>query len=245
MFDVDGEIRRWRERQERETSLSPRELDELEDHLRARVDLEMELNRCWRLSARLQSRGAIWVNRLRYPGNSRKRVGRAGGVGSLPAGRCTARPGFCRSSMRRFSESSEGTRCWNGPGGVTGALLVFFSNLAMVATALVLWRARLCANRWLWRSVGAVGVSSLVWHAGGLGLRLDPERRPELAGPSRTRGGLLDLDRLVHLRGGRVADACEGRGAGSGESGGRIRQRLQPRGRTARCNRRDSGDHSG
>ena len=44
MFDLDIEVRRWRERQESESSLSPRELDELEDHLRARVDLELELN---------------------------------------------------------------------------------------------------------------------------------------------------------------------------------------------------------
>jgi hypothetical protein len=44
MFDLDGEIRRWRERQERDTSLSPRELDELEDHLRAWTRLELEVN---------------------------------------------------------------------------------------------------------------------------------------------------------------------------------------------------------
>ncbi|MYI07300.1 MAG: hypothetical protein F4059_08315, partial [Gemmatimonadetes bacterium] len=44
MFDLDGRVRQWRERQERTSALSPRELDELEDHLRARVDLEMELN---------------------------------------------------------------------------------------------------------------------------------------------------------------------------------------------------------
>ena len=44
MFDLDTEVRRWRERQERKSSLSPRELDELEDHLRARVDLELEIN---------------------------------------------------------------------------------------------------------------------------------------------------------------------------------------------------------
>ena len=44
MFDLDASVRRWRERQRRETSLSPRELDELEDHLRAHVDLELELN---------------------------------------------------------------------------------------------------------------------------------------------------------------------------------------------------------
>lgn len=43
MFDLDAEVRRWRERQERMSSLAAAELDELEDHLRARVDLELEL----------------------------------------------------------------------------------------------------------------------------------------------------------------------------------------------------------
>ena len=44
MFDLDTEVRRWREHAEGKSSLSPREVDELEDHLRARVDLELELN---------------------------------------------------------------------------------------------------------------------------------------------------------------------------------------------------------
>lgn len=44
MSDLDTRIREWRRLQERETSLSPRELDELEDHVRAHADLEMELN---------------------------------------------------------------------------------------------------------------------------------------------------------------------------------------------------------
>ncbi len=43
-FDLDARIRDWRQRRERETSLSSRELDELEDHLRARAALESELN---------------------------------------------------------------------------------------------------------------------------------------------------------------------------------------------------------
>ena len=41
--DLDARVERWRRRQERASSLSPRELDELEDHLRARVNLELEL----------------------------------------------------------------------------------------------------------------------------------------------------------------------------------------------------------
>lgn len=44
MFELEKALARWRGRQERESSLSARELDELEDHLRARVDLELELN---------------------------------------------------------------------------------------------------------------------------------------------------------------------------------------------------------
>jgi len=44
MFDLEKAVLGWRERQEREASLAPRELDELEDHLRARFDLELELN---------------------------------------------------------------------------------------------------------------------------------------------------------------------------------------------------------
>ncbi len=44
MFDLDAEVRRWRKHAERKSSLSPREVDELEDHLRARVELELELN---------------------------------------------------------------------------------------------------------------------------------------------------------------------------------------------------------
>lgn len=43
MSDLDSQVRRWRRSQERRSSLSSRELDELEDHLRAHVDLEMEL----------------------------------------------------------------------------------------------------------------------------------------------------------------------------------------------------------
>jgi len=43
-FDLDARIAHWRQRQERTSSLSPRQLDELEDHLRAHIDLELELN---------------------------------------------------------------------------------------------------------------------------------------------------------------------------------------------------------
>ncbi len=41
-FDLEARVGRWRARHERISSLSPRELDELEDHLRARVALLVE-----------------------------------------------------------------------------------------------------------------------------------------------------------------------------------------------------------
>ena len=44
MFEFETEVRRWRRALDRRSSLAPRELDELEDHLRARVDLELELD---------------------------------------------------------------------------------------------------------------------------------------------------------------------------------------------------------
>ena len=44
MFDLDTAVQDWRQRMERQSSLSTREVDELEDHLRARVDLELELD---------------------------------------------------------------------------------------------------------------------------------------------------------------------------------------------------------
>lgn len=44
MFDLEKALLGWRESQEREASLAPCELDELEDHLRARFDLELELD---------------------------------------------------------------------------------------------------------------------------------------------------------------------------------------------------------
>ena len=44
MFDLDTEVRRWRKHAERKSSLSPRKVDELQDHLRARIDLELELD---------------------------------------------------------------------------------------------------------------------------------------------------------------------------------------------------------
>ena len=44
MFNLENAVQRWREELECRSSLSSREVDELEDHLRARFDLEMDLD---------------------------------------------------------------------------------------------------------------------------------------------------------------------------------------------------------
>lgn len=44
MSDFERALSEWRSQEARKSSLSPCELDELEDHLRARVDLELELD---------------------------------------------------------------------------------------------------------------------------------------------------------------------------------------------------------
>ncbi|MYG76409.1 MAG: hypothetical protein F4198_12605 [Acidobacteria bacterium] len=45
MFDLEAAFRDWRTHMEHGTGLSPREVDELEDHLRSHVDLELELDK--------------------------------------------------------------------------------------------------------------------------------------------------------------------------------------------------------
>ncbi len=44
MHDMERAILRWRRRLERRSGLTAREVDELEDHLRARLEVELELN---------------------------------------------------------------------------------------------------------------------------------------------------------------------------------------------------------
>ena len=168
MFDLDAGIRRWRERQERETSLSLRELDELEDHLRVRVQLERELDPVLPPARAF----AIALRNLGEPVALSKEFAKAG----RPRWRQWLLTGWAMYGASWFLPvidapffgTIRGYETLEWAGGVTGALLFFCSNLAMAATALVLWRARLSANRWVWRSVGAVGVSALVWMGGGL-----------------------------------------------------------------------------
>ena len=78
-FDLDARVARWRRWQERTSSLSPRELDELEDHLRAYVDLELELNatlgpaRAFRVACREIGPGPVLSKEFAKVGKARWR----------------------------------------------------------------------------------------------------------------------------------------------------------------------------
>ncbi len=162
MSDLDTRILGWREQQEHETSLSRRELDELEDHLRARVDLEMELNPV----LAPEQAFAIARRNLGEPVALSKEFAKAG----RPRWRRWLLTGWAMYGASWFLpvvdspvygtfQGYEVQLAWAG--GAPGALLLF-SNLAMLLTVPVLWRARFCAKRWFWRSVGAVGAAWIV-----------------------------------------------------------------------------------
>lgn len=168
MFELDTEVREWRTRLERGSSLSARELDELEDHLRARADLELELN------AGLAPARAFAIARegLGQPKAISKEFARAGHprwrrlllagwalyavsfllpvlAASGPAADYFTARGY-ELFVRIFQEGELGP-----------PLVALLSNLPMLMTLPALWRL----PRWraLWGLVGTVGLASLAF----------------------------------------------------------------------------------
>ncbi len=161
MFDLDAEVRYWRKRQERRSSLSPRELDELEDHLRARVDLELEFNgtlapaQAFATARRELGKPVVLSQEFAKAGKPRWRrwlvAGWAMYVGTVFLPIATAFGGTVygyevfRDMILDIGEE------WS---------LTMF-NVPMVITVAALWGARLSCNRWLRRVLGIVGTCSL------------------------------------------------------------------------------------
>lgn len=168
MFDMNAEVRRWREQQERESSLSPRELDELEDHLRARVDLEMELD------ATLAAERAFAVARHELGGAAvlSEEFAKAG----KPRWRRWIITGWAMFAASAFLPVADTGSPILGqellvyvlldmPDGVPFLLM----NLAMIMSVPALWGSRVSCNRWLRRFLGAVGMCGLGMAVGNLG----------------------------------------------------------------------------
>ena len=176
MFDMDAEARRWRKRQERQTSLSPRELDELEDHLRARVDLEMELNavlapeRAFAIARRELGTPAALEKEFAKAGKPRWRRWLVAGWGVFAVS-------FVLPVVPDWP-ASEWVPGWGAAAATLGFLVLnpreaflgipleavsSLTNLLMLATLLELRAARPRRTRWLAGLVSGAVLLNLVW----------------------------------------------------------------------------------
>ncbi|MDE0073237.1 MAG: hypothetical protein OXR82_00490 [Gammaproteobacteria bacterium] len=163
MFDLDQEVQRWREHQIRRSSLSLRELDELEDHLRIRVDLELELDQ------RLTPARAFAIARDELGETSvlSREFARAGALRwrrALVFGWALFALSFLLPALRfEFTRESVQVLSLTGyevfwaavtEGGFRHALC----NLAMLLTLPALWRGRVRGGRWLAGGIGLMGL---------------------------------------------------------------------------------------
>lgn len=168
MFDLEKAVLGWRERQEREASLAPCELDELEDHLRARFDLELELDAAlapataFAIARRELGEAATLSKEFAKAGTARWRRWLVTGWAMFAASFFLPVADFFFDRFYGFDLVRE---IIEDLPGTTPVLLV---NLAMIATVPVFWRPRSFRNRWLRRTLGAVGVLALLWAFGGL-----------------------------------------------------------------------------
>jgi len=177
MSEIDSAVRRWRARQERESSLSPHELDELEDHLRVRADLEMELNATWAPERAF----AVVTRDLGEPSDLSREFAKAGkprwrrfllAGWALFAG-SFAFPAYVRDIVPApFGADGSlvltGTG-WDAFGNALGfggplGLLSALTNMIMVASLLVLGANRRRCDRLLrWLVVGACFLNLAYW----------------------------------------------------------------------------------
>ena len=167
MFDVDGEIRRWRERQERTSSLSPRELDELEDHLRARTRLELELN------AALAPERAFAIARQAL--GEADEVSREFAKAGKPRWRRWVVAGWSMYAASWFLPVYDFFGTTYGyqmleemTVDIPGAVILVALNMPMLMTLPMLWGTRLSSSRWVRRLVGIVSVLIIGWLGVGL-----------------------------------------------------------------------------
>lgn len=180
MFELEREVRRWRRHLERGSPLSPRELDELEDHLRARVDLEVELNPGLTPTKALE----VAVGALGEPKAISREFTRAG----RPRWRRFLLAGWMMYAASFFlpvvqtewlgtprpelAISASGYEFLSSMLMISGGFVAVLAlNLPMALTVSALWRARLWQWRWLGRIAGAVGLLAL---ANGLSNLLSP-----------------------------------------------------------------------
>lgn len=180
MFDLDKEIGRWRQQENRRSFLSARELDELEDHLRTRIDLELELDpalsphQAFALArdelggGRTLSREFAKAGRPRWRGPMVAAWALFGASFLLPVVAAEFRtvdgvlPRYGYEAVLRLLADDE----------LPATLLALGPNLLMVVTLLGVSRSGRSWGRWLRRLLGfaglallLIGVTNLLWPA--------------------------------------------------------------------------------
>lgn len=195
MFELDDEVRNWRTRVERSSSLSARELDELEDHLRARVDLELALDPALAVDEAL----AIAREGLGQPKAISREFAKAGRPRwrrFLLAGWGLYAVSFVLPAVVLPAEAQVlGVRGQYGyevfwEGLTFPNLFVALANLAMISTLSALWTARSSKPRRFLRSLHAIGSAGIGLATLGTGILQvvgpvsSPDHGPAYPGPA-------------------------------------------------------------
>ena len=165
MFDLEIALRDWRGHMERGTALSPREVDELEDHLRALIDLELELDgaltpaRAFSLARHGVGEPTTLSREFAKAGKPRWRrlllaaCGMFAASWFLPA--VSDATGHL-SGWEAFLAAFE----WGNPIETLSAL----TNILLVLTMYRIGRVRRSKTRWLtWCVTGAAALNLLYW----------------------------------------------------------------------------------
>ncbi|MXW66433.1 MAG: hypothetical protein F4Z72_05440 [Gemmatimonadales bacterium] len=165
MFDLEAAFRDWRTCMEHGTGLLPREVDELEDHLRAHVYLELELNkaltpaRAFALARQAIGEPKMLSREFAKAGKPRWRhLLRAGGA-MFAASWILPAVGDAAGHLWGW-EAFQLALEWGTPGEALSALSSILVLLALFVTG----RVRRSKLRWLtWCVTGAAVLNLLYW----------------------------------------------------------------------------------
>lgn len=172
MFDLKKAVREWRAGLERRSSLLPWELDELEDHLRARAELESQLNPALTparaFAAAREALGEEDAVSREFAKAGKPRWRRVLAAGWALFGLSFLLPAFFVPGAGLGLARPFGMEPYYGfevfrnlllGGGELGNLLAALTpNLAMVLTLMVLRGSPEARGRWLRRTLTAVGL---------------------------------------------------------------------------------------
>lgn len=169
MFELETEVGRWRRNLERSSSLSAREVDELEDHLRARVDLELELNPALATDEAM----AIATEGLGQPAAISREFAKAG----RPRWRRLLLAGWAMYSVSFLLPALTNPYTDATIYGYRAFGMLWLPNLIMLATLPTFWRrhrARRAWGAWVVAATGVlpVGLGLLRITDGGMGWNL-------------------------------------------------------------------------